>query len=70
VTDDRAKSGPISPEDHDVGDACIDDLVFNGEFLTANAAPAAGSAIPVACAAVIVVTCSGVLGDPRPPPAA
>src|SRR6266545_6155266 len=39
------RAARFSPEDHHGGDACIGYLAFNGEFLTANAAPAAGDAI-------------------------
>src|SRR6266536_2350988 len=39
------RAARFSPEDHHGGDACIGYLAFNGEFLAANAAPAAGDAI-------------------------
>jgi hypothetical protein len=52
----------FSLEDHNGGDACIGYLGFNGEFLTANAAPAAGCAIPVGR---MVVPAGGWLGTKR-----
>jgi len=61
-TDDRAKSGPIQPEDRNGGDACIDNLAFNGVFLTTSAAPAAGDAIPVGR---MMVPAGGWMGTKR-----
>jgi hypothetical protein len=57
------RRGPISPEDHNGGDACIGYLEFNEEFLAANAAPAAGDVLLV-CR--MVVPAGGWLATKRP----
>lgn len=41
-TDCGPRAARFSPKDHNGGNACIGYLGFNGEFLAANAAPAAG----------------------------
>jgi len=56
------RAARCSPEDHNGGDAYIGSLAFNGEFLAANAAPAAGDAIPVGR---MVVPAGGWLGTKR-----
>src|SRR6266536_1583125 len=68
----RRTTGPraarFSPEDHNGGDAYIGYLAFNGEFLAANAAPAAGYAIPVGRMVVPAGGWSGPQRSPRSAP--
>src|SRR6266542_927304 len=62
------RAARFSPEDHHGGDACIGYLAFNGVFLTANAAPAAGCAIPVGRMVAPAGGWSGTKRSPRSAP--